>query len=141
MISFKVKKIHNDATLPSYANPSDAGMDLHSIEDYVLKSGERRTFPLGFQAEFPAGFVAHVWDKSGLASKHGIKTMAGVIDSGYRGEYQVVLLNTSDKDYTIKKGDKIAQLVLVPVARASIIKKETLEDSIRGNGGFGSTGR
>ncbi len=142
MISFKVKKTHKDATLPSYANPSDAGMDMHSMEDYVLKPGERKTFPLGFSAEFPQGYVAHVWDKSGLAGKFGIKTMAGVIDSGYRGEYKVVLLNTSNVNYEIKKGDKIAQLVLVQIEQARILETKNLEESTsRGQDGFGSTGR
>ena len=140
-LNFKVKTIHQDATLPSYANSTDAGMDLHAIESYVLKPGERRTFSLGFAAEFPQGYVAHVWDKSGLASKFGIKTMAGVIDSGYRGEYKVVLLNTSNVNYEINKGDKIAQLVLVQIEQAKILESKDLDNSSRGKGGFGSTGR
>jgi dUTP pyrophosphatase len=142
MVTFKVKRLHEDATIPSYANPTDAAVDLHSIEDYTLKKGERKTFPLGFQAEFSPGHVAHVWDKSGLAAKHGIKTMAGVIDAGYRGEYKVVLLNTSDNDYEIKKGDKIAQLLIIPIPITNIIETiEDLDDSARGEGGFGSTGK
>ena len=139
-IEIKIKKIHPDAISPRYAHSGDAGMDLFSCEDYVLKAGKRKTFPLGFKADVPKGYVVHIWDKSGLASKHGIKTMAGVIDSSYRGEYMVVLLNTSDEDYTIKKGDKIAQAVIIKIESPKIIEVNELSESSRREGGFGSTG-
>ena len=139
-LEIKIKKIHPYAILPKYTHEGDAGMDLFSCEDYTLKAGERKIFPLGFQAEVPIGYVVHIWDKSGLASKHGIKTMAGVIDSSYRGEYMVVLLNTSDKDYEIKKGDKIAQAVITKVENPKIIEVDELSETSRGEGRFGSTG-
>lgn len=139
-IEIKVKKIRQDVIFPRYAHSGDAGRDLFSCEDYVLKAGKRKTFPLGFKADVPEGYVVHVWDKSGLASKHGIKTMAGVIDSSYRGEYMVVLLNTSDKDYMIKKGDKIAQAVITKIEFPKIIEVDELSETSRGEGGFGSTG-
>lgn len=141
MVTIKFRKINEHATIPSYANPGDAGLDLHSTEDYTLQPGERRSFGLGFQAEFPEGHVAHVWDKSSLSFKHGITTLGGVIDSSYRGEYMIVLLNTSQVPYEIKKGDKIAQLVITPIVHAEIEHAENLESSIRGEKGFGSSGR
>jgi len=139
-LKIKVKIINPHAIIPRYAHEWDAGMDLFSCENYVLKARERKTFSLGFQAEIPQGYVVHIWDKSGLASKHGIKTMAGVIDPSYRGEYMVVLLNTSNKDYEIKKGDKIAQAVITKVEHPKIIEVNELSETSRGEMGFGSTG-
>lgn len=140
-MKIKIKKLYDDVILPSYAYPGDAGMDLYSREDYVLKPGERYVFKLGFSTEFSSDFVALVWDKSGLSAKNGLTCLAGVIDHGYRGEYGVVLLNTSSEPYEIKKGDKIAQLLIQKIEQAEIEEVEELEDSSRGEGGFGSTGK
>ncbi len=136
----KIKRI-KEAIIPRYAHQGDAGMDVFSLEDYDLQPRERRTFQLGFSMEFEKEYVALIWDKSGLASKHGIKTMGGVIDHNYRGEYAVVLLNTSDKNYIIKKGDKIAQILIQPVMNAEIQEVDELSETTRGEGGFGSTGK
>lgn len=139
-IKIKAKKINPDALLPKYAHVGDAGMDLFSCENYVLKPGERKLFNTGLKIELPRGYVGLIWDKSGIANK-GIKTMGGVIEHTYRGEYGVILLNTSRKDYEIKKRDKIAQLLIQQIETAEIIETKELSETPRGEGGFGSTGK
>lgn len=139
MIQLKIKKLNPDAIIPKYAHPGDAGMDLFSCEDYVLKPGERKLFKTGLQIELPEGFVSLIWDKSGIANK-GIKTMGGVIEHSYRGDYGVILLNTSQEEYSIEKGNKIAQLLIQPIETAEIIESNDLTETTRGSGGFGSTG-
>lgn len=141
MVKIKFKKLYKDAKIPSYAHTGDAGMDLYSLENYDLKPGERHIFKLGIASEFPRGYVALIWDKSGLAAKSGLTVLAGVIDNSYRGEYGVVLLNTGDSIHQVKKGDKIAQLLVQKIEEAEIKEVEELSDSERGRGGFGSTGR
>lgn len=136
-----IKKLDKDAIVPKYAHEGDAGLDLFSNEECILKAGERRAVKTGISTSFPRGYVALIWDRSGNAAKKGIKTMAGVIDAGYRGEWGVVMLNTSDEDFEIKKGDKIAQALIQPVISAEIKEVESLEESSRGEGGFGSTGK
>jgi len=140
MVKIKIKKLKPDATVPSYAHDGDAGMDIYSCEDVLIKAGQRTIISTGIALEFPKGYVALVWDKSGLAAKNGIKTMAGVGDSIYRGEYKIVLLNTSKQDYQVKKGDKICQILIQPIEQADIEEVSELGDSKRGDGGFGSTG-
>jgi dUTP pyrophosphatase len=137
----KVKKLDPEAKLPSYAHEGDAGMDICSIESFTLKPGERKTVRTGFSYELEPGFVSLIWDKSGLASRHGIKTMAGVIEHNYRGELMIVLLNTSGEDFHVEKGDRIAQMLIQPVTTAKIEETEELSDTTRGAGGFGSSGR
>lgn len=137
----KIKRLHKDAIIPSRGHPGDAGMDLYSLEDYTIKSGERKMFGTGIAMEVPEGFAILVWEKSGLASKQGIKTMAGVGDCHYRGEYKVILLNTSNEEYSIKKGDKIAQFLVQKVEYPDVVEVEELSDTSRGEGGFGSTGK
>ncbi|MBI4116294.1 dUTP diphosphatase [Candidatus Pacearchaeota archaeon] len=139
-MEIKVKKIRPDAIIPEYAHPDDAGMDLRSMEDYTLKPSERKVFGIGLEFEIPKGYVCLIWDRSGMAGK-GIKTMGGVIDCHYRGEYKVILLNTALENYEVKKGDKIAQLLIQPVETAEIFEVEELSETARGEGGFGSTGR
>lgn len=140
-MELKVRKLYEDAKIPSYANPGDAGMDLYSHEDVLIPRGERKTIGTGFSAEFPEGHVALFWDKSGLASKNGLTVLAGVIDSSYRGEYKVVLLNTSNEDYYVHKGDKIAQMLIQPVVHCKIEEVVELSETQRSSGGFGSSGR
>lgn len=140
-MKIKVKKLHQDAIVPQYAHPGDAGLDICSLEDYELQLSERHTFKTGISMSIPEGFVALIWDKSGLAGKYGIKVMGGVIDSGYRGEYLIVLLNTSNKAYTIKKGDKIAQILIQPIVSVEVEETKELDNTDRGDGNFGSTGR
>jgi dUTP pyrophosphatase len=141
MPNMNIKKLSLDTMLPSYAHPGDAGMDVFSREEYLLRPGERHTFELGFAAELPDGYVVLVWDKGGLAQKHGIHCLAGVIDASYRGEYVVVLYNTSQLSYQIKKGDKISQILIQPVERATIVETEELSNTARGDDRYGSSGR
>ena len=137
----RIKKLHPNCIIPTYAHPGDAGLDLYSLEDYELAPGERKIFDLGFALEFPAGYAAIIKDKSGLPKKAGLHTMGGVFDSGYRGEYSVSLINLGGKSYKINKGDKMAQLVIMPVERAEFEITDELSQTSRGNGRFGSTGR
>ena len=131
------------AAVPSYAHPGDAGADLRSTEAVVLEPGQRATIGTGVSIALPDGFVAFVVPRSGLASKHGITVVnsPGTVDAGYRGEIRVTLLNTdSSNAYAVAVGDRIAQLIVMPVTRATFIPVETLPGSHRGEGGFGSTG-
>jgi dUTP pyrophosphatase len=129
--------------LPAYAHPGDAGADLHSSERVVLEPGARATVATGVAIALPDGYVAFVVPRSGLAFKHGITIVnaPGTVDAGYRGEIKVALLNTdTDAAYTIEPGDRIAQIVVMPVSRARFVEVERLPGSLRGDGGFGSTG-
>ncbi len=139
-VRIRCKRLHVDVKLPSYAHPGDAGMDLFSRELRTLEQGEPHLFRLGFSLELPPGFVAFIKDKSGLALK-GLHTMGGVIEHTYRGEYGVILNNVTEKEYLVRPGDKIAQLVILPVATAEIEEATELSETSRGPGGFGSTGR
>ncbi|MDP3027803.1 MAG: dUTP diphosphatase [Nanoarchaeota archaeon] len=139
-IKIKIKKLHPDAILPNYAHLGDAGMDLYSVENITIAPGKRALVPTGITTEIPEGYVALIWDKSGLAAKSGIKTMAGVIDCHYRGEWKIVLFNTSENNYEVKKGEKIAQALIQPVASPEIEEVSELSDTSRGEGSFGSTG-
>ncbi|MGX5680335.1 dUTP diphosphatase [Schumannella luteola] len=129
--------------LPAYAHPGDAGADLRAAEAIVLGPGERATMPTGVSIAMPDGFVGFVVPRSGLAARHGITIVnsPGTVDAGYRGEIRVTLLNTDPTEpFPIAVGDRIAQLILMPVSRARFIPVETLPGSHRGEGGFGSTG-
>lgn len=140
-IELKIKKIHKDAIMPKFAHDGDAGMDLFTVESFELKSGERKSMPLGLAFEIPYGYVGLLWDKSGLSHKHGIKSFGGVIDSGYRGEIHVGLMNLSNQDYVFDKGDKVIQIIIQKVERPVIVELDELQNSSRGHGGFGSTGK
>ena len=130
-------------SVPTYAHPGDAGADLRSAEHLVLEPGGRATVGTGVSIALPDGYVAFVVPRSGLASKHGITIVnsPGTVDAGYRGEIRVTLLNTdSSEAYPVAVGDRIAQLIVMPVARAAFVAVQTLPGSHRGDGGFGSTG-
>ncbi|HXY41384.1 MAG TPA: dUTP diphosphatase [Vicinamibacteria bacterium] len=126
--------------LPEYASHSAAGADLRASSPQVIEPGCRAAVPTGLRVQIPRGHVGLVWPRSGLAVRHGIDTLAGVIDSDYRGELRVVLVNHGSEPFAIAAGDRIAQLLVQPVARAVFRRVEALEDSGRGQGGFGSTG-
>jgi dUTP pyrophosphatase len=140
-MELKIKRLKPEAKLPTYAHPGDVGMDMYSLEDYDLQPGERRVFFLGFALEFPEGYAAIVNDKGSLPTKAGIHTMGGVYDAGYRGEYNVNLINLGTEAYYIAKGDKLAQIVIYPVVIAELQEVEELSETNRGEGRFGSTGR
>ncbi len=139
-MEIKVKKLNQDAKLPEYAHSFDAGMDLFSVEDLVLKKGEVKAVSCGIAMEIPDGFVGLIWDKSGLALNSGIKTMGGVVDAGYRGEIKVILINLSDSEFQIKKGQKVAQMLIQKVENCTIKEVKELSSSERDKKGFGSTG-
>lgn len=137
----KFQLLREGAKLPAYAHPGDAGFDLYSTETKTLEPGERYVFQLDIASEIPQGFFVSFRDKSGLAAKYGLHTLAGVIDSGYRGEWGVVIVNTGTEPVTINKGDKIAQGILQEAPQAKIVEVEKLSETERGSGGFGSTGK
>ena len=139
-LTLKIKRLKPDVKLPSYAHPGDVGLDLYSLEETTIQPGGHHRFYNGFALEFPEGYAAIIKDKSSI-SKAGLHTIGGVFDAGYRGEYNVHLVNLSDKQYNFEKGDKIAQLVIFPVAIVKIEEVSKLTESSRGEGGFGSTGR
>jgi len=137
----KIKKLNKDAKVPTYTNPGDAGMDLYAVRDYKIKSKDIALIETSIAVELPKGHAGLIWDKSGLATKYGLKVLGGVIDEGYRGEIKVGLINLSRKTYNIKKGDKVAQILIQKIARVkpSLIKNLSL--SKRGKGSFGSSGK
>ncbi len=139
MVKVKVKKLRVDAIVPKYAHPGDAGMDLFSVENIVVPRGERRLIKTGISMELPEGYFASIRGKSGLAYKKGILILAGVIEYTYRGEYGVVVVNTGDEDFIVEKDDKVAQVLIQPIATVELEEAEELSDTARGEGGFGST--
>lgn len=133
----------NAAVMPEVAHPGDAGADLRSTEEYELAPGERKTIGTGVSIALPDGYVAFIVPRSGLAAKHGITIVnsPGTVDAGYRGEIKVTLLNTDQSNpFSIAVGDRIAQMIVMPFARARFIEVDRLPESERGEGGFGSTG-
>jgi len=139
-----VAKLKDEATLPSRAHEGDAGLDLYSCESAHIGPGERWGLGTGIAVEIPAGHAGLVLPRSGLAREHGITLVnsPGLIDSGYRGEVRVLLLNTDPAEtFRVEPGDRIAQLLIVPFAPAEPVAVEALTDSARGSGGFGSSGR
>jgi len=133
--------VETGGTMPEYASRGAAGADLRSSVAVEIGRGERAAVPTGLRLEIPPGHVGLVWPRSGLALRHGIDTLAGVIDSDYRGEVKVVLVNHGEESWLIAPGDRIAQLLVQPVERATFAAASTLEASERGGGGFGSTGQ
>ena len=141
-MELEVKKLDPRARLPKYEHPGDAGLDFYALEDFTVPAGKRTSgIRTGVAVAIPEGYVGLFWDKSGLAAKHGLKVMAGVIDSGYRGELLLTLLNTSDADYHFKAGEKVMQMLIQPVVQAEVTEVAELLPSERGGGGFGSTGK
>ncbi|TDD34728.1 dUTP diphosphatase [Nonomuraea terrae] len=130
--------------MPSYAHSGDAGADLHAAEDVELMPGERTVIGTGVAIALPEGYAAFVHPRSGLAARHGVTLVnaPGTVDAGYRGEIKVTLINTDAKEpFRLRRGDRVAQLVVQRVERALFTPVERLPESVRGTGGFGSTGR
>lgn len=136
----KFKKLHNDAVIPKYDHPDDAGFGIYSIEEKVLKPMEYYAVATGISSEISNDYFVSFRDRSSMAIK-GLHAMGGVIDAGYRGEWKVILINLSETDYKIEVGDKIAQGILQSAKQAKIEIVEGLSNTSRGEGGFGSTGR
>lgn len=135
-----VQKIDPSAKLPLYAYEGDAGMDLFCLEEVDIPAFERASVRTGLKFAIPPGYAGFIWDKSGIATKRHLKTMAGVLDSNYRGELLVVLANLGPNTRTLEKGSKIAQLVIKPVASVEVEEGDVNIDTERGEGGFGSSG-
>jgi dUTP pyrophosphatase len=142
VIDVAVRRLRDDAILPSQAYEGDAGLDLVACEHATLEPGARAVVGTGIAVEIPEGYAGFVQPRSGLAARHGIGVVnsPGLVDSGYRGEVRVVLLNTDRKTtFRVEPGMRIAQLVVVPVAAVRLLEVEELEASERGGRGFGST--
>ncbi|KRE65358.1 MULTISPECIES: dUTP diphosphatase [Micrococcaceae] len=142
-LQVQLKMLDPELEAPSYAHPGDAGADLRAREDVVLMPGERKLVPTGVAIALPYGFVALIHPRSGLATKHGLTIVnaPGTVDAGYRGEISVTLLNTdSSQPIELRRGDRIAQMVIQRVEHAQFIPVSELSGSVRGTGGFGSTG-
>jgi len=139
-MKLKVKRINKDSKLPFYGHKGDAGLDLFSSIDTVLRKNSAVSVSTGIKIAIPEGYVGLIWDKSGVSLK-GVHKLAGVIDSGYRGEVKVVMMNLGEKSLTVEKGMKIAQLLIQPVAEVEVVETEELDETCRGERGFGSTGR
>lgn len=143
-MELRVRRLSEEATLPTRAHPGDAGLDLRAAEAVTLGPGERAGVATGIAIELPEGYAGLVLPRSGLARRHGIALVnaPGLIDSGYRGELEVLLLNTDNREpFSVSPGDRIAQLLVTPYAEATPVEAEALEASARGDGGFGSSGR
>lgn len=140
-VQLKIKKLHDDVELPVYKRPGDAGLDLFSREEVILQPHVQHVFRLGFCMSLPEGVVALIWDRSGMGAKNGIKILGGVMDHTYRGEYMVTLINLTKMPYEVKKGDRIAQLLIQPIMTADIHEVDELDETQRGLGAFGSSGR
>ncbi len=134
-----IKKTHQDAKLPEYAHPGDIGMDLYSREDCTIDPHTSHLFDIGVAMEFQEGYGAIVKDKGSVA-KQDVHTMGGVFDAGYRGTYFIHLFNHGTKPFVVKKGQKIAQIVVLPIITPTLVEVDELSDSARGEGAFGSTG-
>ena len=142
MIEVGVRRLRDGAVLPTQAYPGDAGLDLVACEAVVLEPGERAVVGTGIAVEIPEGFAGFVQPRSGLAARHGIGVVnsPGLVDSGYRGELRVVLLNTDSREpFAVEPGMRIAQLVVAPVASVRLVEMDELAASERGQRGFGST--
>ncbi len=142
-MKLRFKKLREDAIIPTQAHAGDAGSDLYAVEGAVLKPGARAKVPTGVAVAIPEGHAGLVLPRSGLAHKHGITltNTPGLIDSGYRGELQVLMLNTDrENTYEVKPGDRIAQLVIVAFTAPEWSEVEEFDTTTRGDGGFGSSG-
>ena len=140
MVFVHVKLLNEEAIVPTKAHRSDAGYDLYASEDAFIVGRQRTTIKTGVSFDMSDGMAGLIWPRSGLSVKKGLDVLAGVVDSGYRGEVMVCLYNTSDEDVEINRGDRIAQIIFQEVPLVSLIESEELETSQRGSNVFGSTG-
>ena len=139
-MNLPIKKLA-DVPTPEYKSKDAAAFDLYAAQGTTIYAGERAIIPSGIAVAIPKSHVGLIWDRSGLAAKHGMHCLAGVIDSDYRGEIGIVLYNTSNAAYEVTKGDRIAQMLIQPVVQCDIQEFEQLEETQRADGGFGSTGK
>ncbi len=140
-MQIKIKKLSSEIPDPIYALPGDAGFDLYASVRTVLSPGVQTSISIGIALQIPEGYVGLIWDKSGISIKHGLKTLGGVIDSGYRGEVLVGMINLTDKEYIFEPGQKVAQMLIQKVEQAQFEVVGELDNAERGDRGFGSTGK
>ena len=140
-MEIKVQRLNSEAIIPTKANLSDAGCDLYAAEDAIIDPSARELISTGVAIAVPEGFVGLIWDRSSMAAKRGVHRFAGVIDSGYRGEIKVCLWNASDRYCVVNRGERIAQILFQQVPPFTLIEVFSLDDTDRGRGGFGSSGK
>ena len=138
-LKIKIQKL-NGISMPKYAHEVDAGFDLYAAEDHILSPMESRLVATGIKIEIPDGYVGLVWDRSGLAARHSLHNLAGVIDSRYRGEIKVVMINLGKEVFKVEKGMRIAQMLIQPIVSAELVEADSLNKTKRDEKGFGSTG-
>jgi dUTP pyrophosphatase len=138
--TINILRVHPEATLPTRAHPDDAGLDLYNLEDFKMAPGEGKMIKTGIALAVPQGHVGLVADRSSLA-KRGLKTAGGVIDAGYRGEIHIVMWNVSKENFELKKGERLAQLMVIPIATPAVVEVKELDSTSRGAKGFGSSGK
>ena len=139
-MKIKVKKLREDAKLPTHGHPGDAAVDFYCVEDVIFPPGRQEKVHTGVAIEIPEGYVGLIWDKSSISFNLGLKVMGGVIDSGYRGEIIMNLLNVSNKEVLMAKDYKIAQMIIQKFEHCDIVEVNELSETIRGHGREGSTG-
>ncbi len=135
------KPLTENATIPTYGSEDAAGMDLYAAETVTVPAGEHRLIKTDIAMAIPQDFYGRIAPRSGLAYKKGIDVFAGVIDSDYRGNIGVILFNSASEDFVAEQGDRIAQMIITPYERAALVPVEVLPETVRGSGGFGSTGK
>jgi len=140
-LTLKIIRLDKELPMPKFAQPGDAAFDLFAAQPTTLAPGERAQIKTGLKMEIPEGYVGFIWDKSGLSHKGGLKTLGGVVDASYRGEVMVGMINLSSEAYTFEKGHKVAQMVIQKREDVSIVEVDSLSETSRGEGGFGSTGK
>ncbi|MFH1064473.1 MAG: dUTP diphosphatase [Candidatus Woesearchaeota archaeon] len=140
MVDVRIHRLDKTVELPKYAKPGDAAFDLRSAEEKLIRAGHKEVVKSGLRIAVPEGHCGLIWDRSGLAVKHGIHCLAGVLDSGYRGEIGIVLQNLGKEDFLVEKNMRIAQMLIQPVATANLTEVDELEGTERSVGCFGSTG-
>ena len=140
-MKIRFKKLHPEAKLPTYGHSTDAGMDIYTLEEIMIKPGETRIISTGLAIDLPSGYVALAWDKSSIANYKGLKSLGGVIDSGYTGEIKIGLINLSKQVTVLEKGTKFIQLLIQKVEHCEVEFVDDIKTGIRGSNGFGSTGK
>ena len=140
MINLKVKRLTETSAIPTRGSNQAAGLDLYADGNFVVKAGAHAIIPTGVALAIPDGYCGQVWPRSGVSARYGVDVLAGVIDSDYTGELKVVI-QCGQQDFCIEQGDRIAQLLIVPVSMLQCVEVDSLDDTVRGAGGFGSTGK
>ncbi len=139
-MEIRIQRLDKELELPDYAHEHDAAMDLRAAHEEILAAGEKKIVKTGIKIAIPTGHAGLIWDRSGLAAKNSIHTLAGVIDAGYRGEVGVVMINLGGEEFKVDKGMRIAQMLIHPIINVKVTEVDELDETERGEGGFGSTG-